>query len=1315
MNFGIDAEVAAAEAPPARSPTPETVPAASPSPTTPAAASPAAAAGGFGIDAEVAAVAAPSPKPGFFSSMYEAPAAAPASPAAAPASPAAALEPAAAAATSPAPATTTSPKPGGFFSSMYENPAATPEPAGPAKDVGLAAEVDAEKSFGLRAEVAATEATEAPPVVAVASPADASLAAAAAASSSPAAAAAAPTGVDPWAARPADAATAGSESTPAAAPAVAPAPFSSPIASESAAASTAAVPGSPAAISDAPAAAAAVSTPPASPSRAIPATSTGKPPPSPERTSRQQNALAMAIKKVSDAPSSDAAPKTAAQVEKATSFITALRDAAPSTPARTRPLSKADALSIRVHSTSPLVPHAVLLNPVIRVHLLDAETGLIINPSGLATTPLQSAPFDLSRRIKSAFAAEWEETMDVEEELGGLLHARAVLLFELLQPPPSFSYYEERPELFPNGNPHRIAWGFLKLIRTKDDQPNLGRLQLQLYKYGREPVGAGGGLRKSFSRGGGGGGNADALEESAGPQPEVWHCYKAVTRMQPNQRPLYPAHVNVTIASAPRGDAATALLAASAAAAPTMRPLAIGPAVPSSSGGEARAAGGRPTRRERIVRERTLGGGWQTAEQRLASAPPEDMMEVAQSLGRVPYETLCYGMDPAAAHAHALASIGAEDGSMTAAIAGSALKRGAGSIVSPSRDDQPAVVAKLPYAIAEHDECEIPNVAARTQATLPTSAREVLLTAFDSTGRRLAAVCREGSMCTLRVFDAATGELRQTFPGHCAAVHDVSWAPTIEDDDDDAAAAAPSPTRGAVDYASAGAPTRVMTASADGAATAWAVGGGPDAIAQHACECFAAQWHPTTRDVCATGARDGGIRLWLVPPANRGGGDAKVLASVAPGRGAACTALAFDKAGARLYAGFHDGSVRELILDLGVDAGAKKSPYSARELAPRSLMRPLRECKDTMGEAITCVRVAPNNRRVLTRTLADRVVSMDLTYFAATHSFDCGRDDRKAKASSTTERVAANATATANDGASFKHPGASMRFALSPDGRFVAAGSRDGTARVFDVDVPGKGVPFAAAEDPNALGVAVNDVAWSPAAHVVAIAGAHGSRGLRLAAYQDGRKPVARPPRPEAIIMGRPTSLASAKKTREASGLGALQRPPRSELPPRLTPDAVRDILHRVRVDSRLDRAEFTSEYRRSRTGTTPRGSAYERLGRGSSGGGGGGDVAAEAPARDPVKAAEDARVMAAYQMQETSEKENNVRVGGRATAAAAAAAAGAGAGAGAKFDPYSPDVPAGGKTATTGGGFGSPTVVGEDTSADASALEKMLYGSGGA
>jgi hypothetical protein len=38
-----------------------------------------------------------------------------------------------------------------------------------------------------------------------------------------------------------------------------------------------------------------------------------------------------------------------------------------------------------------------------------------------------------------------------------------------------------------------------------------------------------------------------------------------------------------------------------------------------------------------------MGGGWRTAEARLARAPAGDMMEVYQSLGRVPYETLVFG------------------------------------------------------------------------------------------------------------------------------------------------------------------------------------------------------------------------------------------------------------------------------------------------------------------------------------------------------------------------------------------------------------------------------------------------------------------------------------------------------------------------------------------------------------------------------------------------------------------------------------------------------------------------------------------------
>jgi hypothetical protein len=53
------------------------------------------------------------------------------------------------------------------------------------------------------------------------------------------------------------------------------------------------------------------------------------------------------------------------------------------------------------------------------------------------------------RYVTSAFVADWEETLDVEEELGRTLNPHAVLLFELLQPPPSFSSYEERRGMFP--------------------------------------------------------------------------------------------------------------------------------------------------------------------------------------------------------------------------------------------------------------------------------------------------------------------------------------------------------------------------------------------------------------------------------------------------------------------------------------------------------------------------------------------------------------------------------------------------------------------------------------------------------------------------------------------------------------------------------------------------------------------------------------------------------------------------------------------------------------------------------------------------
>ena len=76
-------------------------------------------------------------------------------------------------------------------------------------------------------------------------------------------------------------------------------------------------------------------------------------------------------------------------------------------------------------------------------------------------------------------------------------------------------------------------------------------------------------------------------------------------------------------------------------------------------------------------------------------------------------------------------------------------------------------------------------------------------------------------------------------------MYDIAWAPSQEGDAE--------AKLGTVDEAGSGsgAATHVMTASADGVARAWSVGGegsvgsgAGDVVAQHACECYAAAWHP---------------------------------------------------------------------------------------------------------------------------------------------------------------------------------------------------------------------------------------------------------------------------------------------------------------------------------------------------------------------------------------------------------------------------------------------------------------------------------------
>jgi WD40 repeat protein len=760
-------------------------------------------------------------------------------------------------------------------------------------------------------------------------------------------------------------------------------------------------------------------------------------------------------------------------------------------PAAPRALSREDALSLRIHASSALVPNAAVISPVVRVHLVHPELGSPVRPSGEATTPMQTAPFDMTRRRAATFAAEWQETLEVEEALGDVLGARAVALFEVLQLPPSFTYYEERSASFPGGQPMRVAWGFLKLLRGSDGKPNMGRLKVQLYRWD--------------DRVGVLGLGAAAAVDAAADAPEVFKEWKRALQVAPSLRRLYPAHLDVTVASSPRTDVVAALLSAPrpGADAPPLAIAAPPAAQKSLSGVGDDEDAPRPTRRERIDRERAMGGGWRNAETRLARAPVSDREEIAEKLGRLPHETLCYGVNPKAAAAAREAQVAAEAEAATPGLSGSTSWKA----MSAKR-----AVVKLPHARAKQEECLIPNADARTQPHLPDTASEATLASFDPMGRRLAVVCREGAMYAVRVFDASTGALIAAFPGHASTVYDVQWAP---ERGEAGGAHAAADALGTVDFAAPA--TRVLTASADGAARAWrvpAMGEDPvseaaanafDIVAQHACGCYSAAWHPTAPGVLATGARDGGVRLWATDDAAGAGGvrNARVIAAVASAPGVAATAMAFDRTGLRLWVGFADGVVREHRVDVTPrDGSANEGPS----------VKSLRECKDLLGEPITCLRAGPTDRRLFARTVADRVAAVDVGFFAATHTFEC---DGGARGTMRAIRAAGAAGALRSAEGAFAGSAASgaasagrplARLALSPDGRWMVAGGPDGSARLFDVDVGGIGVMLPAASVPP--GVRVNDVAWSPAAHCVAVCAAGGARPLRLAAHSETARAV---------------------------------------------------------------------------------------------------------------------------------------------------------------------------------------------------------------
>ncbi|KAJ3345099.1 Jouberin [Entophlyctis luteolus] len=155
---------------------------------------------------------------------------------------------------------------------------------------------------------------------------------------------------------------------------------------------------------------------------------------------------------------------------------------------RTRDDFEGFVTNFHVAKTDALIADAMVLHPVVRVHILDASTGQYVkkSPEIPATTfneqanldfilPVMTKPFSFQKHQTTA--AAWNEDILVICEYLSLLHESTIVFFEVLD----FGTMGTSVET--NGGWRRVAWAFVKLIaghnRTNTEIP----LRLQLFEY----------------------------------------------------------------------------------------------------------------------------------------------------------------------------------------------------------------------------------------------------------------------------------------------------------------------------------------------------------------------------------------------------------------------------------------------------------------------------------------------------------------------------------------------------------------------------------------------------------------------------------------------------------------------------------------------------------------------------------------------------------------------------------------------------------------------------------------------------------------
>ncbi|CAG9466609.1 unnamed protein product [Pedinophyceae sp. YPF-701] len=717
-------------------------------------------------------------------------------------------------------------------------------------------------------------------------------------------------------------------------------------------------------------------------------------------------------------------------------------------------------LGLTVHAVErlPLDEQLVLMRPVVRIHIVDSQTGKYLRRKSLDsgvppeaqgqpvhavmatdldaggvsypvrhTHAAQTAPQSLQRyRNGATLQAVYEEQMLFHNALNDLLDVGAVLLFEVLQPPVSLGHYKDSKRAFRavGGDGVPVAWGFLK-IRSKSGAPHLlDRGTVQLFAPTARA--------------------ADHAEAARvkGALRHLWAAYRNFVDHETSKAP------------------------------------------------------GRHSKQLGTLRLSVFA-----VERRLPKT-------VVARRGVIARPEMIVG-----------AGAGYEIGEGAATMQGSTgTPSGRESAVSgvPARIQLGCGIPELERGPGKA--CEVPT--GLMHALRPSAQTQgVMACRMSRTGRLVAVATASAPVMALDVYRVATGEVVASFRGHHATVYDVEWS---YDDH------------------------QVMTASADYAAKVWDVGPhellphrGDVPLAerlslQHPCFVYAAVFMP--RQVAGvaigvTGGFDGCLRVWDLS----NGVQLQSLRAHADH----VNAIACGWYGRRMFSADGGGIVSELAFD----ERAITEPPDARY----QCLVVTRQCADLSGEPIVCLRIMPDNVGLLALTKTSRLVKMSI---GETRTFTVAREYLGAACSTLP-----------------------LRFDVSPDGRYIAAGLEvGGGVMIWEVD-SGDGAHVPALGHGKAP---VLHVSWSPTDQVVTtctMTSGHQARvwaawpgqeqlPAQWVAAPEGRTPMRPGARKRWRVAGSAAVLAGGRRGDAAAALDKASE----DLPERLTPEDVARMLQAVRV-----------------------------------------------------------------------------------------------------------------------------------------------------